>query len=53
MSIARTSVFLERELFSKKNSGSMIDLDEVRKLQNNSEPELEHEQNVHENVNAQ
>ena len=51
--VARTAVFLERELLSKKNSGSMINLDEVREPQNNVEPELEHEQEVHENVTAQ
>ena len=53
MYVAQTAVFLEREFLSKKNSGSMIDLDEVRDPQNNIEPELEHEQNVHKNVIAQ
>ena len=51
--VARTAVFLERELISKKGSGSMIDLDEVREPQNDVEPELEHEQEVHENVIVQ
>ena len=39
--VARTAVFLERELLSKKSSGRNIDLDEDRVVQNNIEPELE------------
>ena len=48
--VARTAVFLEREMLSKKISERMIDLDKVREPHNNVEPELEHEQDVHENV---
>ena len=48
--VARTAVFLERELLSKKNSGRTVDLDEDREPHDNIEPELEHEQNVTENV---
>ena len=48
--VARTAVFLERELLSKKNSGRIIDLDEDRELQDIVEPELEHEQNETQDV---
>ncbi|OKX69675.1 hypothetical protein AXD71_14880, partial [Listeria monocytogenes] len=51
--VARTAVFLEKKLLSKKNSGSMIDLNEVREPQNEVELESEHEQDVHENVTVQ
>ena len=50
MFVARTAVFLERELLSKKNSGRIIDLDEDRELQDIVEPELEHEQNETQDV---
>ena len=50
MFVARTVVFLERELLSMKNSGRTVDLDEDREPQDNIEPELEHEQNVTENI---
>ena len=49
--VARTAVFLERELVSKRNSGKKIDLDEDRAPQDNVEPELKPEQNVQDNVN--
>lgn len=48
--VARTTVFLEGELLSKKNSGRTIDLDEDREPQINIEPELEHDQDVHQIV---
>ena len=44
--------FLERELLSKENSGRTIDLDEDREPQDNIKPELEHDQDVHQNVNS-
>lgn len=50
MFVARTTVFLEGELLSKKNSGRTIDLDEDREPQINIEPELEHDQDVHQIV---
>ena len=50
--VARTAVFLERELLSKDNSGRTIDLDGDREPQDNIEPELEHDQDVHQNVNS-
>ena len=50
MFVARTAVFLEGELLSKKNSGRTVDLDEDREPQDNIELEFEHEQNVTENV---
>ena len=50
--VARTAIFLERELLSKKNSGRTIDLDEDREPHNNIEPELEHDQDVHQNVES-
>ena len=37
--VARTAVFMERELVSKRNSGRKIDLDEDRAPQDNVEPE--------------
>ena len=49
--VARTAVFLERELVSKRNSWRKIDLDEDRAPQDNVEPELELEQSVQDNVN--
>ena len=50
--VARTAVFLERELLSKKISGTTIDLDEDRVVQDNIEPELENGQEVHQDVPA-
>ncbi|KAL8089365.1 hypothetical protein AgCh_038983 [Apium graveolens] len=50
--VARTAVFLERELFSKKRSGRTIDLDKDQVVQNNIEPELESGQDVHQDVPA-
>ena len=41
MVISRNTVFLERELVSKRNSGRKIDLDEAREPQYNVGPELE------------
>ena len=42
--------FLREGYFLRKNSGRTIDLDEDREPHDNIEPELEHEQNVTENV---
>ena len=50
--VARTAVFLEREMLSKKNSGRIIDLDEVREPHDNIEPEQEPEQDVHQNIES-
>ena len=49
--VARTTIFQERELVSKRNTGRKIDLDEDRAPQDNVEPELEPEQSVQDNVN--
>ena len=48
--VARTTLFLERELLSKKISGRTIDLDEDRVVQNNIEPKLENGHEVHQDV---
>ena len=37
--VARTTIFLKRELVSKRNSGRKIDLDEDRAPQDNVEPD--------------
>ena len=47
--VARTTIFLERELVSKRNSGRKIDFNEDRAPQDNVEPELEPEQSVQDN----
>ena len=48
--VARSTVFLEGEQLSKKNSGRIIDLD--REPHDNIEPELEHEHDIHQNVES-
>ena len=48
--VARTTVFLEEELLSEKISGRIIDLDVDREPDDNIEPELEHDQDVHQIV---
>ena len=50
--VARTAVFLERELLFKENSGRTIDLDEDREPQDNIKPELERDQDVHQNIKS-
>ena len=48
--VARYAVFLERELVSRKDSGRKIDLDEDREPHNDIESELEHEQDIQDNI---
>ena len=50
--VARTTVFLEGEQLSKEISGKIIDLDEDREPHDNIEPELEHDQDVHQIIES-
>ena len=44
MFVARSGIFLEREFLSKKNSGSKVQLEEVRETQENVSSSQEDDQ---------